>query len=418
MGVIVRFHKGSWWVFISHHGRRRAKKIGDRASATAFAKRVRESLASGDLHLEEEKTPAPVETVNTYADGWLRSLAGTLKASTIRFYTDNLARHVRPLLGVRPLASITRADCRELIATTRGKGLKVNTVRGIARTLSALLSQAVEDDKLPANPALRLGRYLRRGDEPKAVIQPLTRLEAAHLVSVARQYFPRWYAWTLLTLRTGLRLGEQLALQWGDIDWHGQSIVVQRNVVRDVVTTPKSHQCRRVDMSAQLTIALAEWRRAQQARWLKKGQEMPLWVFPARQGGLLEERNVRHVFTRLLAKAALRHLRIHDLRHTFASLLLQQGESVVYVKEQLGHGSIQITVDTYGHLIPGANRGAVNRLDDDAATQLSATQAQPEAYVDVIDVSDDADLLGESGEPRWNRTINPQIKSLLLCQLS
>jgi hypothetical protein len=151
---------------------------------------------------------------------------------------------------------------------------------------------------------------------------------------------------------------------------------------------------------------------------LKKGQDMPLWVFPARPGGLLEERNVRHVFTRLLTKATLRHMRIHDLRHTFASLLLQQGESVVYVKEQLGHSSIQITVDTYGHLIPGANRGAVNRLDDDDATQPSATQAQPQAYAEDRDVSEVDVLLGESGEPRWNRTINPQIKSLLLCQLS
>jgi integrase len=88
--------------------------------------------------------------------------------------------------------------------------------------------------------------------------------------------------------------------------------------------------------------------------------------------------------TRCGAKATLRHIRIHDLRHTFASLLLQQGESAVYVKEQLGHSSIQITVDTYGHLIPGANRGAVHRLDDDGATQPSATQAQPEAVDDDV----------------------------------
>jgi hypothetical protein len=101
----------------------------------------------------------------------------------------------------------------------------------------------------------------------------------------------------------------------------------------------------------------------------------------------------------------LRHIRIHDLRHTFASLLLQQGESVVYVKEQLGHSSIQITVDTYGHLIPGANRGAVNRLDDNDATQPAATQAQPQAYVEDPDVAEVDDLLGESGEPRWNRTL-------------
>ena len=72
---------------------------------------------------------------------------------------------------------------------------------------------------------------------------------------------------------------------------------------------------------------------------------------------------------------------------------------MVYVKEQLGHGSIQITVDTYGHLIPGANRGAVDRLDDAEAMQPHATQAQPGAHVDDVDVSGDADWLGEDGLP-------------------
>jgi integrase len=127
------------------------------------------------------------------------------------------------------------------------------------------------------------------------------------------------YAWVLLTLRTGLRLGEQMALQWGDIDWDGQFVLVQRNVVRGVLTSPKSHQCRRVDMSPQLTMAPKAWQRVQQARWLKKGQEMPPWLFPARQGGVLEERNVRHVFKRMLEQAELRQIRIHDLRHYSAS---------------------------------------------------------------------------------------------------
>ena len=69
-------------------------------------------------------------------------------------------------------------------------------------------------------------------------------------------------------------------------------------------------------------------------------------VFPSLTGTPVEERNIRHVFQRMLEKANLRNIRIHDLRHTFASLVLQQGESVVYVKEQLGHGSVQIAVDT------------------------------------------------------------------------
>jgi hypothetical protein len=142
-----------------------------------------------------------------------------------------------------------------------------------------------------------------------------------------------------------------------------------------------------------------------------------VWVFPSLEDTALEERNIRHVFTRMLEKAELRQIRIHDLRHTFASLLLQQGESVVYVKEQLGHASIQITVDTYGHLIPGANRAAVDRLDD-APMQPDATQAQPEPLNDEATLAEMQELFGKSGEPRWNRTSNPQIKSLLLCQLS
>ncbi len=79
------------------------------------------------------------------------------------------------------------------------------------------------------------------------------------------------------------------------------------------------------------------------------------------------------VFYRCLDLAELRRVRFHDLRHTFASLLIQQGESLDYVKDQLGHHSIQITVDTYGHLVPGGNRQAVDRLDD-------VDEVQEEAY--------------------------------------
>jgi len=89
---------------------------------------------------------------------------------------------------------------------------------------------------------------------------------------------------------------------------------------------------------------------------------MPEWVFTSIEGTALDAANLRKVFARALKKAGLRQIRFHDLRHTFASWLLGNGESPVYVKEQLGHSSIQITVDTYGHLIPGANREAVNRL--------------------------------------------------------
>jgi integrase len=87
-------------------------------------------------------------------------------------------------------------------------------------------------------------------------------------------------------------------------------------------------------------------------------------IFHRGIGQPLEQNYIRRVFKRILSKAGLREIRFHDLRHTFASLLLTQGETPVYVKEQLGHSSIQITVDIYGHLIPGTNKKAVDKLDD------------------------------------------------------
>jgi integrase len=89
-------------------------------------------------------------------------------------------------------------------------------------------------------------------------------------------------------------------------------------------------------------------------------------VFPNRKGKPMDGANIKHwVFYKVIKKLGLSKFRFHDIRHTFASLLLQQGESLHYVKEQMGHSSIQITVDIYGHIVPGSNRKAVNRLDDE-----------------------------------------------------
>ena len=105
-----------------------------------------------------------------------------MKASTVAFYQANLARYVWPALGTRLVSSIRRSDCRDLVTACRAKGLKVTTVRGIARTLSTVLTQAVEDEWLPANPGLRLGKFLRAADEPEPKIDPFTRDEVEALL--------------------------------------------------------------------------------------------------------------------------------------------------------------------------------------------------------------------------------------------
>ena len=373
MSVKLRFRKGAWWIFIDHRGQRRAKKVGDRATAFQVARRIRERLMLGDLSLLGTDT----ETFETYARRWLTDGEAGRKASTHRFYSFNLGLHIVPKLTSHPIGSITRADCRKILAEARTKGLKVASLQGVQRTLSAVLSQAVEDGILAANPAFRMGRYLRKGDEPRREIHPLTREDAHMFLITIKQHWSEHYAFFLCALRTGLRLGELLALQWGDINFTHRFIKVQRNLVAGKLTTPKNTNRRRVDMSAHLTETLERQLVAAKAAALKAGKNNPpAWIFPNRDGASLDGDNLRRrVFQPAIAKAKIHQVRLHDLRHTFASLLIQQGESLAYVRDQLGHSSIQVTVDVYGHLVPGSNRAAVDRLDESPIRNPGATGA-------------------------------------------
>jgi len=179
----------------------------------------------------------------------------------------------------------------------------------------------------------------------------------------------------LCGLRTGMRAGELLGLQWADINWRARFIHLQRNIVRGQVTTPKNHKRRRVDLSRQLAVVLRLWRRQQRVAWLKVGKPRPEWVFASVTGTALDESNVRKAFNRVLDAAELDQRGPHQMRHTFASLLLQDGAPITYVSRQLGHKDPSITLRVYAHWLPDLSREKlVDVLDD---TSLRVTQASP-----------------------------------------
>ncbi len=161
--------------------------------------------------------------------------------------------------------------------------------------------------------------------------------------------------------------------------------MVQRTLSHGKLTTPKSGKSRRVDMSSQLTETFKALLVERKKETLQHGWgEVPQWVFISNERNPIDQANFHNrVWRKLLAKAGLRYIRVHDLRHSFASLLIQNGESLAYVKEQMGHHSITITVDTYGHLVPGGNKAAVDRLDG----LETATIRNPGATTPLNDVS-------------------------------
>ncbi len=174
----------------------------------------------------------------------------------------------------------------------------------------------------------------------------------------------------------------------------------------------KSGHGRTVDMSRQLAGVLRHLYVERKAETLRREwPDVPPWVFCSETGTPLNKSNARRAFNRLLKRADLpAHFSPHCLRHTFASLLLQQGESPVYVQRQLGHASIKLTVDTYGNWLPMGNKAAVDRLDEGNGSKVVARlRPTGDGYVELPE---------RNGEPWWDRTTDPLIKSQVLYQLS
>jgi integrase len=224
-----------------------------------------------------------------------------------------------------------------------------------------------------------------------------------------------------MAVRAGLRRGELVALQWGDVQLGGDEndsdrfILVRHNYVRREHTTTKSKKSRRVDLSRELRRVLIELRDKRLLEAYLKGQNdiSDELVFPTPTGTILDPDNLYHrVFLPVLAKAGIRKIRLHDLRHTFGSLLLQNGASIVYVKDQMGHSSIQVTIDIYGHLIPGADVCFVDRLDEILVEKPETTpqQSAPPAQQGEMEASPDLLQVVEGfGGGAWTRTTDLRI---------
>jgi integrase len=421
MGVTVREKvKGSgiFWVFIRHAGQRRAKCIGpDEELAQEVAKKIRAKIELGEFGFKG-KLRAP--SFGKYAKEWIEKDQAARKPSTVRDYQGLLDTHILPVFGSRPVNAITRKHVKQFLAgkakecrKVKGRdgeriveGYNASTVQHMKNIISLVLQVAIDDEVLQSNPAWRLGKFMKQ-QSSRLEADPLTRQELTALLEAFRKDWPAHYPLALTLARTGMRIGEALALRWEDVDFHGGFIRIRHGISRGRLETPKSGKSRRVVMSRQLSEALAQLR-ARRREWMLrtvhepdegrfrllkyKGEavrgwkEFPEWVFISDQGNPLDSSSWRRrIFEKALERAGLRRIRVHDLRHSYASFLIQAGESLAFVRDQLGHHSIKVTVDIYGHLAPEGNRAAVDRLDDDAKVALCvnaerqpvATQAQP-----------------------------------------
>jgi integrase len=383
----ARKYRGRWVVdWRDPSGKRFIEAVEDNTREAA-KRRLAEILNSG------EQSASKKSTFQDYANWWLENcVRGAIKESTYQEYVAILRNHVYPLFGSKSLVKVSqsRTMIRQLIAAKKKEGFSQQTIRNIIAPVRGMFFQAMEDGVVHKNPAARIGKLNKRSkDNPEKKINPLTREEIQTMLKVAMgKKYSHYYPLLLCAPRTGIRKGELISLKGIDLDFNGHFIHVQRNLSRGKISGTKNGKDRKVDMSSQLAEVLSGLLSRRRAEALRKEMEKPAeerrnaatvvnevmegWLFTTPAGAQIDPGSLLRLFYRLLVEAKLRRVRFHDLRHSFASLLLSQGESPAYVKDQMGHSSIQITVDIYGHLIPGGNRQAVDKLDDAAVNAREA----------------------------------------------
>lgn len=345
---------------------------GVRRWVTCDTKREADDVLSEKVRTSRQATRPAVDpklTLEAYSQRWLDLISSTVKPTTLRSYRDTLRLHILPALGRTKLAQLHKARVKLLLTAKLGSDLARGSVRVILATLRAMLNAAVDDGVLLVNPADKLGRQLRLVPSKVArqeQVKAFTREQLATFLDTAEREEAAIYPLLFCLARTGMRLGEALALQWDDFDFTRREVRVVRARGEDgSITTPKSGHGRTVDVSQQLVALLRHEHHQRKAEKLRHGlAELSPWVFSTSAGTPFDHANVAKAFKRVLKEAALPgHHSPHGLRHTFASLLLQAGESPAYVQRQLGHASIQLTVDTYGKWLPLGNKAAVDHLD-------------------------------------------------------
>jgi integrase len=363
-GSIYRLPDGRWRgsVFLGYRDGRPHRKYVTRRTRAEAAVEVRRLL---ELQRQGQLVTTGGIGVGEWFAIYLEQVAKpTLRPRTLERYRLDIERHILPAVGRHRLDKLRPAHLVALYNAKAAEGLSAASLRHMHAVIRRALNVAVKWQLITVNPATLVDAPRPR---PHEVI-PLSATEARRLIEAARGH--RMEARWLVGLALGLRQGEALGLWWEDIDLGAGLLRIRRALQRQrgaglVFTEPKTTRSRRtVPLPDPLVQVLREHKDHQEKERITAGS---LWrgspcVFTTSVGTPVEPRNDNREFKALLARAGLPPVRLHDLRHTAASLLLAQNVPARVVMEILGHSQIALTMNTYSHVAPEVSREAADRL--------------------------------------------------------
>lgn len=394
-----------FWTFTDEQGRRRRGSARGFRSAREAEKHRRTVTATVDAG----RYVAPQDlTVADYLAEWLDGLR--LKPQTLRGYRRKVRLQVLPAIGHIPLDQLRATHLNRMYRQleerggAKGQPLSLSTVREVHNILSSAYTAAVKAGLVGESPTRRADPPTEReckARRPEMVVWSAAQLRTFLAANRGDHYYPIWHT----AAATGLRRGEVLGLRWHDIDLDRGLVAVRRSLgyadtaegePKQLVFGPvKNHGSHVIHLDPDTVEVLRAHREAQAADRSRLGERWrdedlvfargSLWLHRgAIAGGPLDPERISVSFQAAVARSGAPRIRLHDLRHTWATLALQEGVHPKIVQERLNHASITITLDTYTHVVAGmdaAAAAAVARLfaadDADAPTGDASDKPVP-----------------------------------------
>lgn len=332
----------------------------------------RAMIAAQADYLKGEYVEPSKKSCGEYFQEWLATRRN-LSEETIDLYDSYFRTHINPTIGHIPLSKITAHDIEVFLNTLYEKGLAASTVKRIFSAVNASLNAAERKGIVTKNVADKVEKPQVKKRRELVVWEPAFVSEFLKSTREASRY---WIA-AYLAIMTGMRQGEILGLRWSDIDFEKRNITIQQTVTRKRKIKPgakNKSSVRSIAISPETAEALREHRKLidqERGKYKQNYRENDL-VVCTRFGGPATQRVIQKMWNSLLKKTGAPKITFHDLRHTHASLLIKQGVHIKVISERLGHASVSITMDTYGHLM--------QNMQEDAATGLDAIISTPRTH--------------------------------------
>jgi integrase len=322
-------------------------------------------------------------TLGEHLNNWLKDVSiQTLAPRTIENYEYSINKYINPVLSQIPIAGLTPTHLSKLYGNILGPdGSKSRTVQMVHVILHKSLDYAVRQNLIIRNPANSV-------DAPKTKRKEMNVLsEKEVLIALNMAKGTTFYPMLHLDLFAGLRRGEELGLRWGDINFTLSKISVQRavskinygiNKGKTIVKSPKTAKGKRSIKIGASTIEVLQEHYEKQRKFKikldllkipegKQEQDVEIpaddYVFSNHNGQPYTPESVTRSWSRLAKRAGIQNVRFHDLRHTFATMMLKNNINAKIVSEMLGHASTAITMDLYSHVSPTMQQDAVDKLD-------------------------------------------------------